>query len=168
MGFFDDLEETDDDGQILDPTYLDKKSPGDYVLELDKVKQDQHADDGSDKAGEEFLLAVFTVRKEITGQADITGEGEKVSYFLPMYSNVGKNRKRHMYREIAEFLSAALDKPAPEVIADLKADGEKALVDMVDDIETGEFFRASTKPPKNGWHNWEFKKLDEGTIDVAA
>lgn len=144
--------------------YLSKKQPCDMVLRLEKafIKISENPKD----EGEEKFIAVFTIVDKTVGQNDAKMEGEtdavvgdKVSYFVNLSTQRSKMAQKFAFEELVEFMSAMT---GTEQRSYLK-EPEQIRDHLEDDAGEyqGNYFNLVTKPPKKGWHNFEWHLLDE-------
>lgn len=157
------LDEFEGDGElseedVLDAKYLSSSAPGDFKGEVVSIKHDTHPENGKANAGQEFCAVILEAQTVKEGEFSKSGgnprpidEGDEVTMFLPMYTNAGKSRRKHLMRELIEALSA--------VSGDKEAAVRDDLREYLKNASAGEFdgnpVRAKTKPPSNGYHNWE-------------
>jgi hypothetical protein len=168
--FFSNFEKGNDDGDgedsdkgFLNPTYLSKKEPGHMMLEIVSIEQRKHAKKDEWTDGKPFVLGLLRVVNKVQGQDNVR-EGDIVSVFLPMYGQTDTRRK-HAMRELAEFAAAVQDK-SPSIYADNPRGVLEVTEDDGEEFQ-GKYLEFKTKPPKNGYHNFQFFLREDGDVDLA-
>jgi len=170
MGFLDSFEGEGEfaNETIVDPLYIDTKTPTDLVVKINKLEvKENHAEHRY--PGEQKMIFEGEVVRAVTGTGNKSGgdarqisEGEDVSNIFPMYENVKASWKKNMFRELVELLAAA----SGEKEGIIARSARDYVAQAASGEYNGRFVRVKSKPANSaGYHNLEFLSFDEKDLD---